>query len=863
MRVLALMLSLCTLLSLLPAKRALAAGAYSWVRVKLSTGSASTLNMNVNGAYFVEQNGIEFSGGTLTVRAAGGVMTVSHSTLGDIFSGTRCNIKRVNMDRNAGFLYLNGRKYLGHFNLRLSSSGSMQIVNELPMAHYLYGVVGYEMSEQSFGLEALKAQAIAAKGYVINQIGSYSEYDIGDTSANQVYKGYNATYTKVINAVDSTLNMVLVSGGSIVCTYFAASNGGETNLPSYAWPTKNRSDLGYAIVQDPADLANVYSPKEVVRIPINTNGSITSPLYQLILTKAGAALGTSVSAIDNISGVTLSGEAHSGTTRSFTQCTISATVRDAAGMSLPVSFTFRLSELYSFGVVSNGSLRIYWGEQVGSDFCIYHVRYGHGVGLSQRGAQQRANEGQSYDQILAFYYPQASLSYTDAIQPPENPVNALAGTVTPAPAANIPVPTPAPGTQPISPVPAAIAYGNINYDDTNFRSGPSTSFPSFGKLDTGATLEIYGESGNWYHVGVGGQAAYVYKKYVDITGAPTATAVPMLTPLPTTVPMLTPLPAATPAPAATTGSGVTSAKVNLRKAATTSSSRITTLAKGTTLTLYGEANGWYQVSAKGKTGYVSGKYVKVTTAVPSQTVSATPEVVKVPANYGETVRKVNFLEKPSSSAKKVAVLPKGAKLVLYELKNGWFEAVYNMKRGYINAENVMVGTPLDDAYVVSSPSPAATTATVSAPTTLPVVVQSRVTPATGVTTDEVNFRTLPDTKMGAIIEKLPKQAYVQLIGRSGDWYYAFYNNNTGYLSGSYIAQSAAGSFSLFDVPAGTRAYSAVTRDEVNMRLGPSTSHGIIRELPKKTSLKVLLVSGGWCLVLQSGEYGFVSSDYIK
>ena len=57
--------------------------------------------------------------------------------------------------------------------------------------------------------------------------------------------------------------------------------------------------------------------------------------------------------------------------------------------------------------ITENSLRTYWGEYDASSGCyvIYHARWGHGVGMSQRGAQQMANEGFAYDQILEFYYP--------------------------------------------------------------------------------------------------------------------------------------------------------------------------------------------------------------------------------------------------------------------------------------------------------------------------------------------------------------------------------------------------------------------------------------------------------------------------
>jgi len=138
-----------------------------------------------------------------------------------------------------------------------------------------------------------------------------------------------------------------------------------------------------------------------------------------------------------------------------------------------------------------------------------------------------------------------------------------------------------------------------------------------------------------------------------------------------------------------------------------------------------------------------------------------------------------------------------------------------------------------------------------------------VSPALGMTTGEVNLRTLPDTRYGAILETLNKQTQVQLLGRSADWYYVFYNNNTGYISGAYINLTGAGSFGLPAVEAGTKGYSAFTNAKVNMRTGPSTNHSVLRQLDKNTALTVLLKTEGWYLVLQSGQYGFVREDYIK
>lgn len=1029
----------CFLMTLaVPAPAARAVVDYSWVKVKLTTNNATSLTLYASGSYFIAENGVAFSNGTLTIRASGSALSVSHSTAGELYSGRSCSIKRANVDRNAGSLSLNGRKYLGHFNLKCTGSGYIQVVNEVPMAHYLYGVVGYEMSDLSFGIEALKAQAIAAKGYVMSQFSS-GEYYIGDTSSDQVYKGYSASYTNVMAAVDSTLNQILVYNGAVMRTYFAASNGGETNMPTYAWPGQGRSDGGYGLALDPYDLKNGMSPCETVKIPINMGGSISTALYNFIVAKAGASLGTTVTAIEGIYAVSTSGQAYAGTTRNQTQGSMTVGVRDAMGALVQTTFNFRLSELYASGVVGNASLRIYWGEPVqnGTYYYIYHLRYGHGVGLSQRGAQQRAAEGQSYSQILSFYYPGAQLTATNAISEPQNPVNALSGTVIAPPAIG--------AAEPVQPVgtPAAggvIAFGMINYDDTNYRTGPGTNYSSYGKLDTGVALEIYGESNGWYLVGVGGTQAYVSKQYVDITGypaagggtagggttggmtggtaggtaggaAPTPIALGTLTtssvnyrtgpstsyssmgkfhkgdvvriygqendwyyveiqntfgyvssryvsvskldasPAAGTVPNVTAPVTANPAATVRTGmlttsnvnfrsepsqsstslrklakntavsvlgesgdwyhvligsqygyvyktyikitgtaaaaggtansgaaaggagSGVTTGSVNMRKGPATSYAKITSLKKGTALTVYGEQDGWYNAqTADGKSGYVSGKYVQITaayTAGGTGTGGGTGLVFAEPVPaasaagypvYGETTGKVNFREGPSTSTKKLAQLPKGTQVTLYGLSNGWFEVAYSFLRGYVSAEYIKVGAAVNT-------TPAAPIAGAVPPQTgvtqTTVTAQGAVKPAIGVTSGRVNFRTRPDTANSAVIQTFDKGASVQLLGKCGEWYYALYGGKTGFISGAYVTVREAGTFGMPTVADGTAAYTTATNSEVNFRKGPGTQYDIIRELAGNTSLTVYILAEGWCLVSVGGEFGFVSAEYVK
>ena len=553
----ALLLAVILTMSLFPISHAAAANDYSWIKVKLTTNNATSLTIYASGSYFIEENGAEFTGGTISVRSNGdGTLTLSHSSLGDVYTGSSMSIRRANVDRTAGYLKLNGYCYLGHFNLKYVS-GYIRVVNEVPLAQYLYGVVGYEMSN-TFPLDALKAQAVAAKCYVLSQITTTGDYYIGDTSAEQVYKGYNSTYTQVIQAVDSTLSEVLTVGGSLLCTYYAASNGGETMLPTQAWPSKSLGNNGYAVSLDEFDLSNAYSKMEVIQIPVGTSGSISTALMNLLLYKATQATGYSMTQLDQIYSVSMDTPKYAGLTRCLTRCNISYAASNYGTGAQTINLTFDVSDFETWGVVSDLTLRMYWGEQASSGcYNIYHVRYGHGVGLSQRGAQARANAGYSYRDILSFYYPGASFS-TITVSAPQNPVNNK--------------------TAPAGSYVTALTTGSVR-----MRSGPSTSHGSITTVPKGSAIYVYYSENGWAYAVYDKYTGYVSEKYVSY---------PNGTPAPTVEPTATP--AAGPAKDGVVAYGeVNGVGVNFRSGPSTSYASITKLAKDTELEIYDLTGGWY------------------------------------------------------------------------------------------------------------------------------------------------------------------------------------------------------------------------------------------------------------------------------
>ncbi|WP_434577867.1 5'-nucleotidase C-terminal domain-containing protein [Thermoanaerobacterium thermosaccharolyticum] len=139
----------------------------------------------------------------------------------------------------------------------------------------------------------------------------------------------------------------------------------------------------------------------------------------------------------------------------------------------------------------------------------------------------------------------------------------------------------------------------------------------------------------------------------------------------------TPAPAPTPTPQYDYGI-VTASALNVRAGASTSSKVIGVLHAGNIVNLISESNGWYQIDYNGKTGYVYGKYVAVTSDLSNVTVI---KAVKVTARSGLNVR-VNS----STAAKKIGTVPYGAELKVVGEYNGWYQIQYNGGYGFVYAK---------------------------------------------------------------------------------------------------------------------------------------------------------------------------------
>ncbi|MFM7314246.1 MAG: SpoIID/LytB domain-containing protein, partial [Cyanobium sp.] len=155
-------------------------------------------------------------GSVIERGAAGQPFTVS---LGDALPA------EVWIETSAGeSVLLNGRAYAGRLRV-LAEGGGLLVVNHLPLEQYVASVVGAEMPS-SWDLEALKAQAVAARSYALAHMArpASAHWHLGDTTRWQAYRGLASSTTRTRRAADETAGLILSYQGGIVESLYAANS---------------------------------------------------------------------------------------------------------------------------------------------------------------------------------------------------------------------------------------------------------------------------------------------------------------------------------------------------------------------------------------------------------------------------------------------------------------------------------------------------------------------------------------------------------------------------------------------------------------------------------------------------------------
>jgi len=156
------------------------------------------------------------------------------------------------LDCPDGLLGVDGLKRVGKQALyhgvleitpRTNKQNTFFIVNLLDLESYLKGVVPNEMPVR-FGLEALKAQSVAARNYVLTpRTRSYKEFDVDDSVASQVYFGANTEMPLSSRAVNETEGLVALHGWELILAQYCSTAGGYTESFENAFSDPKTKDF--------------------------------------------------------------------------------------------------------------------------------------------------------------------------------------------------------------------------------------------------------------------------------------------------------------------------------------------------------------------------------------------------------------------------------------------------------------------------------------------------------------------------------------------------------------------------------------------------------------------------------------------
>lgn len=278
---------------------------------------------------------------------------------------------------SGGYVFINDAWYRGRV-LVMPAAGKVTAVNWVDLEAYLYSVLGAEMPA-SWPQEALKAQAVAARSYALNRRdrSMTATFDVGGTTAHQVYKGLASEAPSTIAAVNATRGQVLTHSGRVIEAVFHSSSGGHTENVEDVW----QQPLPYLrSVPDFDQDAPVFQWAETFSASQFQQRITGIGQLQSVATERATPRGRVVS-------MRFQGSQGSRTLTG-------AEIRQALGLR---------STLFSVAIQ-------------GDTIRITGRGFGHGLGMSQWGARGLALQGYTYPQILAHYYQGTVLSQIQVAQ---------------------------------------------------------------------------------------------------------------------------------------------------------------------------------------------------------------------------------------------------------------------------------------------------------------------------------------------------------------------------------------------------------------------------------------------------------------
>ena len=340
--------------------------------------------------------------------------------------GKRYTVENLQVTHPSETIYVDTREaprrlYPGRLQLQPNSYGNYTLVSTVEIEDYLRGVVPHEIGHNA-PMEAVKAQAIIARTYALKNLHRFEadDYELCATVHCQVYWGWDETNPRSDRAIEATAKQVLSHNGNLVDAFYSSTTGGVTAYFDDIWDGKQRPYLKSVIdaTKPVWDLEKRPLDKEgnlrqfiAQKQGFNETGSRAfrwqrkSTIEELTAdfkTYLKRINHPDADSISKIKEMEVTARSRSGRILEMTvetdqsAITLEKTeVRSAFGP--PRSTLFYLNPVRD----REGNLTAY--EFIGGGF-------GHGVGLSQIGANALAQKGWSASEILSFYYPETDIT---------------------------------------------------------------------------------------------------------------------------------------------------------------------------------------------------------------------------------------------------------------------------------------------------------------------------------------------------------------------------------------------------------------------------------------------------------------------
>lgn len=364
-------------------------------------------------------------GGTTTLELLDGVTrdviatvspdqnaTVEASQRGDLMIQTPSGESRgggmiIARATGAGFIEIDGRPYRGSAVVRANGPARLTVINEVDMENYLLGVVPFEIGRVGPELlEAVKAQAVAARTYAFRYLGRRDSlgFDVFATVSDQVYGGAAGEHEPVTRGVLETAGEILTYRGEPIEAFYHSTCSGRTAAIEEVWPTESPRPYLVSVVDLNPQTGEAF---DVTSNRFEWTQRWTAEELREILNRTLAdSLPAGATDIGELRDFQILERTESGRIRRM-RITTSAGTFDVGGDRIRWIF------LTPNGPILNSSMFDIAVERDATNAITAVVAegggWGHGIGMCQVGAMGRARAGQDYRTILETYYPGADL----------------------------------------------------------------------------------------------------------------------------------------------------------------------------------------------------------------------------------------------------------------------------------------------------------------------------------------------------------------------------------------------------------------------------------------------------------------------